>query len=155
MKTYARALRSLFFALLIIALAIFVTLYLKKRVPHQASKKMAAEKAVAHTTSNVTMLKNTFKETVLQSKSPVMVNFFAEWCPSCNAVHPIIDEVAPEFKKIEFVSVNVDQFEEVANTYNVQAIPTFIFFNKGQVVDRSTGFMTKEQMTEFIKKNNP
>lgn len=153
MKNYKQALRTFVLTLIGIALAVLATIYFRHQLTNRTSPKKTDQNTERQYAHNVTLLKNTFKEGVLQNSAPVFVNFFAEWCPSCNATHPIIEEVAKDFANVQFVSVDVDQFEEVANTYSVQAIPTFILFNKGTAISRSTGFMSKEQMAEFIKNN--
>jgi|GEM_PF-2799425 thioredoxin 1 len=152
MKTHTSLIRSLVLSFIVIALAIFITWYVKKSVSNQSMQQEAPSEEAMSQNNNLTTLKNGFTETVLSNPAPVVVTFFADWCPSCNAMHPVVAEVAQELKDIQFVEVNVDEFAEVANTYGIQAIPTFIFFNKGTLVDRATGFMNKEQFVEVVKK---
>jgi len=94
-----------------------------------------------------------FKREVLESKSLVMVDFWAEWCGPCKAVAPILDEVEKELgDKLKVVKINIEKEENLANKYSVRSIPTFIFFKKGKVVEQISGAMDKKKMLKIIKK---
>ncbi|MBU1200387.1 thioredoxin [Patescibacteria group bacterium] len=94
-----------------------------------------------------------FKEKVIKSKLPVLVDFFAEWCGPCKMAAPIIDELAGEYKdKVVIGKVDVDQNQETAGKFGVMSIPTVIMFKNGKEVDRKTGFAGKAGYEEMLKK---
>ena len=75
----------------------------------------------------------TFDEEVLQSETPVLVDFWAEWCGPCHAVSPVLDRIAEERNgEIKLVKVNIDEERELAERYGIASIPTMILFRDGQ-----------------------
>lgn len=94
-----------------------------------------------------------FKKEVLESKDPVMVDFFASWCGPCKTMLPIVDELSKEMEKqIKIVKVNIEAEENLALQYGVMSIPTFLFFKNGKVIDQAGGGMTKDALVKVIKK---
>jgi thioredoxin len=93
-----------------------------------------------------------FNTQVLQSNLPVLVDFWASWCGPCKAVSPVIEELAQEYAgKINVVKVNIDEDASLSDTYNVQSIPTIVFFKNGSEVARSSGVKTKLQFQRDIE----
>ena len=93
-----------------------------------------------------------FEETVLKSKKPVMVDFWAAWCGPCRMVGPIIDEISNEYlDKAVVGKLDVDSNQEFAAKYGVRNIPTLVLINNGQEVGRKVGVLTKEQILNIIK----
>ena len=83
----------------------------------------------------------------------VLVDFYAEWCGPCKMLGPVLEEVSSELTDINIIKVNVDEHSELAQKYGVMSIPTLILFKDGQEVEKNIGFITKEDMVEFINKN--
>ena len=94
-----------------------------------------------------------FDEKVLKATTPVLVDFYADWCGPCKMAEPILDELSNTYTgKVAFVKVNVDEAGEVAGKYGVMSIPTTILFNKGAEVSRQVGFAGKESFESLLKK---
>ena len=93
---------------------------------------------------------NNFKEEVLDFKGIVLVDIFATWCGPCKMLAPELEALSKEVD-IKIVKVDVDENEEIATKYQVQAIPTLLLFKDGSVVKRTMGYKNKQALLEFIK----
>ena len=94
--------------------------------------------------------RDNFKNEVLDSKVPVLVDFNASWCGPCRMLKPIIDSVSEEKKDYKFVSVNIDNNEELAEEYGILSIPCLIIIKDGKEVNRSVGLLPKEELEKFL-----
>ncbi len=93
----------------------------------------------------------TFDETVNSSEVPVLVDFWAPWCGPCKMIGPIVEEIAGEYgEKAKICKVNTDDHREAAVEYAINAIPTVILFNNGQIEKRWVGLTTKKDITAEI-----
>ncbi len=93
----------------------------------------------------------TFEGEVLKSETPVLVDFWAEWCAPCRAIAPIVKELAEEYgEKIKVVKINIDDSPQTPGSYGIRSIPTVLAFKDGQVVNQLTGVRPKADFEELI-----
>lgn len=99
----------------------------------------------------ITLNKNNFQNEVMNSDKPVLIDFWATWCPPCRMLAPVIEEIAKEHDEIKVGKVNTDDEPELANQFGIEAIPTIILIRDGKVVNRSMGYRPKEDVEEMLK----
>lgn len=95
----------------------------------------------------------TFEDEVLNSPTPVLVDFFAEWCGPCKLMAPVLDEVARDYAgKLKVVKVDVDEAAETASRYGVTAMPTFVLLKNGQETFRRVGAAPKSAFVSELQR---
>jgi thioredoxin 1 len=101
----------------------------------------------------VAVLDATFKSEVLDSQTPVLVDFWATWCAPCRAIAPALDELAAQYKgKVKIAKVDVDENQQIAQQYGIRSIPTLLMFKGGKVVEQLVGAAPKTKLEDSIKK---
>lgn len=104
--------------------------------------------------SNLSTLTTTdFDEDVKTSELPILVDFWAEWCPPCRAIAPVLDEIAGEkIESLRIAKVNVDEHPDLASRFGVKTIPTLLLFKDGVQTDlQIVGAKSKQQLLEEIQ----
>ena len=101
----------------------------------------------------VVLTDDNFEEEVIKAETPVLVDFWAEWCGPCRMIGPVIEEIAEEFAgKIKVGKLNVDQNQGTAAKYRISSIPTLLFFKGGKLVEEMVGVQPKSKLVEVINK---
>ena len=91
-----------------------------------------------------------FDDEVLQSETPVLVDFWAEWCGPCHAIAPVLDQIADERSDLKIVKLNIDEEPEIAQRYGVMSIPTLMLFKDGEPAAAAVGAMPKSMLEERL-----
>lgn len=104
-------------------------------------------------TINVRLVDETqFDAALAQSAQPVVVDFYATWCGPCKRLSPLLDELAgPLTNKLVFLKVDIDQSSRVAQRFNIEAVPTVLFFKNGKPVDKVVGVPSKAKLQERLQ----
>lgn len=114
-------------------------------------KKKNTDLRGAFENGKIVLTKKNFKDEVLRSEMPVLVDFYAEWCGPCRMMSPIIDSLAEEFKgRIKIGTVNIDDEPNLPMKYGVQSIPTLILFKGGNSTAKLSGFHTADELKSAL-----
>lgn len=97
---------------------------------------------------------DSFEQDVLQSTTPVLVDYWANWCAPCKMIAPILEEIAEEYgERIKVAKLDIDENRAVTERFNVRGIPTLILFKNGEAEAIKVGAVSKSQLTAFIDSN--
>ena len=100
---------------------------------------------------NVIELTDAQFDSTVQEGTPVLVDFWAEWCGPCRRIGPIVEELAQEYEgRLRVAKVNIDQHQQAANKFGIQSIPTLLLFKDGELAKRITGAVPKDHLVEAI-----
>ena len=99
---------------------------------------------IIHTTDG------SFEQDVIQSKKPVLVDFWADWCAPCRRIAPILEEIANERDDIVVAKMDIMAHPETKDHFEIKGLPSLLLFNNGQVVGRKIGALSKDKILEFI-----
>ena len=100
--------------------------------------------------SVITINKNNFREEVLCSDKPVLLDFWASWCGPCRMVSPIVDEIAAERSDIKVGKINVDEQPELAGQFQIISIPTLVVVKDGRIVNQAVGARPTAQILAML-----
>ena len=95
-----------------------------------------------------------FNSKVINSKEPVLVDFWAEWCAPCKRLTPVIEELSKEYDgKIKIAKLNIEEGKNAATNFGIMSIPTLMLFKNGKVVKQVVGIVSKKELKSMIESN--
>ena len=100
--------------------------------------------------SALNITKEIFQKEVLESKEPVLIDFWASWCGPCRMLSPVVDEIATSVDGVKVGKINIDDQEELARMFRIMSIPTLLVMKEGKEIKRSVGVIPKSAVLEMI-----
>lgn len=94
-----------------------------------------------------------FKTEVLDSKNAILVDFFATWCGPCQMLSPVLEELSRSRAEVVIAKVDIDRNMSIAKNYGIQVVPTLLLFKNGKVVNKTEGYMDKNELSDFINEH--
>lgn len=100
---------------------------------------------------SVKLTRSNYNEIVKNSSKPILIDFYADWCGPCKMAGPIIEQMSQEMKdKAVICKVNIDQEREIANSFGITSIPTFVVIKDNKVTNKVTGLRSRQELTNMI-----
>lgn len=96
------------------------------------------------------MVKQVTAKELMERTGFVLVDFYADWCPPCRMVSPVLEELSEQIEDVEFLKINVDEQRLFSLDRQIRSVPTIILFKDGEELDRKIGFNTKEVFTNWL-----
>ncbi|MGB6230515.1 MAG: thioredoxin [Litorimonas sp.] len=104
--------------------------------------------------STIAVTDDTFQSEVLKSDTPVLVDFWAEWCAPCKAMGPALEAVSEDMAgKVKIAKVNIDEAPDTPMRYHIRNVPTMMLFKDGEVISTKMGAMTKTKLAEWLSEH--
>lgn len=101
-----------------------------------------------------TLTNDNFDSVIKDAQTPVLVDFWAEWCSPCKAIAPVLEELSVEYEgRLTIAKLNVDDYQEATEKFNIRGIPTLILFKKGEPEATKVGALSKSQLATFLDSN--
>lgn len=98
----------------------------------------------------LTVTGDSFEKEVINSSVPVLADFYADWCGPCKMLRPILEEISDDRQDVKVVSINIDEEDELAEQFDVSAIPCVVLIKDGMEADRSVGLKPREALEELL-----
>lgn len=93
-----------------------------------------------------------FKNEVLENDKVILVDFFATWCPPCKMLSPVLEKISNSRAAFDIAKINIDESQELASEYEVEAVPTMIVFKEGKQVEKIVGFVDEDDIVDLMSK---
>lgn len=121
------------------------------RTPGDSTMPSSTTSRTEHAASRIEHANDaSFTQVVLNSSTPVLVDFYADWCSPCRALAPVLEDLAGELQGAKIVKVNVDHSQQTAVKYGIQSIPSLLVFRDGKVVARHVGMASKDRLKSLL-----
>jgi len=112
---------------------------------------MTADPLQGKSEGKMELMDKNFEKEVLKADIPVLVDFWASWCPPCKMVEPVLDKLEKEYAgKVKIGKLNVDRNPVMASRYQIKGVPTFIIFREGRIMKRDVGAKSEGQLRQMI-----